>query len=136
MPYTTRVQGTIAIGSNTKTIPIPVSAKLSGEMPGVFVFDYTAEKPEDATHLDVGDFADWVGKNIAPGVFDKSSLPPSLQIVQVALKTLHLETTGNNFEIAVLLGRGSSDGTWKAEWQPIPDLPLTLGDVTLDIRQV
>src|SRR5947209_2148773 len=116
MPYTTMVQGTIAIGSSNKTIPIPVSAKLPPEMPGIFVFDYTAERPEDTTPLDLGDFADWVGRNIAPGVFDRSSLPPSLLTLQVALKTLHLETTGNNFEIAVLLGTGGSDGKWKAEW--------------------
>ncbi len=136
MPYSTTVHGTIVIGSGAKTIPIPVSTKLPPDTPGTFVFDYTAEKPEDTTHLDVGDFADWVATNIAAGVFDKSSLPQSLQTLEVALKELHLETTGTNFEIAVLLGSKGGDSTWKAEWKPVADLPLTLGDVTLDIKQV
>ncbi len=64
MPYSTTVHGTIVIGSGAKTIPIPVSTKLPPDTPGTFVFDYTAEKPEDTTHLDVGDFADWVATNI------------------------------------------------------------------------
>jgi hypothetical protein len=136
MPYSTRVHGTIVIGSGARTIPIPVSTKLPPDTPGTFVFDYTADNPEDMTHLDVGDFADWVATNIAAGVFDKSSLPQSLQTVEVALKTLHLETTGTNFAIAVLLGSKGGDSTWKAEWKPVADLPLTLGDVTLDIKQV
>lgn len=136
MPYTTTVQGTIVIGSGADTIPIPVSMKLPPEMPGTFVVDYTADKPEDTAHLDVGTFADWVEKNIGAGVFDTGSLPQSLQTFEVALKTLHLETTGNNFEIAVLLGSKGGDSTWKAEWKPVADLPLTLRDVLLDIRQV
>ena len=136
MPYSTTVHGTIVIGSGDKTVPIPVSTKLPPDTPGTFVFDYTADKPEDTTHLDIGDFADWVATNIAAGVFDKSSLPQSLQTLEVALKALHLETTGTNFEIAVLLGGKGGDSTWKAEWKPVADLPLTLGDVTLDIKQV
>ena len=136
MPYSTTVLGKIVIGSGDTAISIPVSTKLPPDQPGTFVFDYTADKPEATTHLDVGEFAGWVETNIAPGVFDKSSLPPSLQALEVALKTLHLESTGTNFEIAVLLGSRGGDSTWKAEWRPISEFPLTLVDVTLDIKQV
>src|SRR2546427_7364742 len=92
MPYSTTVHGTIVIGSGDKTIPIPVSTKLPPDTPGTFVFDYTSDNPEDTTHLDVGDFADWVGKNIAAGVLDMNSLPQSLQTREVALKALHLRS--------------------------------------------
>ncbi len=136
MSYTTVVHGTIVLGSGDKTIPIPVSAQLPSANPGTFVFDYTADKPEETIHLDVGEFAEWVGKNIGQGVFDKSALPQTLQSLEVALKTLHLETTGSNFEIVVLLGSKGGDSEWRAEWRPVADLPLKLVDVALDIRQV
>jgi hypothetical protein len=129
------VQGKIVIGSGDKAIPIPVSTKLPPDTPGTFVFDYTADKPEEGTHLSVSEFADWVGKNFGQGVLDPGSLPQSLQSLEVALKRLHLETTGTNLQLAVLLGGTSSDSKWKSEWQPIANFPLTLVDVLLDIKQ-
>src|SRR5712691_9539993 len=122
MPYSAMVHGQIVIGSGDKAIPIPVTAKLPPDKPGTFVFDYTAEKPEDTTHLELGAFAEWVGKNIGPGVFDKGALPPTMQSLEVALKTLHLETTGSNFAIAVLLGAKGGDGKWRADWKPSANL--------------
>jgi hypothetical protein len=115
MPYSTTVQGKIVIGSGDKAIPIPISTKLSPGQGGGFVFDYTADKPEEGTHLGVKEFADWVGKNIGPGVFDTSALPPNLQAAEVALKTLHLETTGNKFELVVLVGSTGGEGGMEAD---------------------
>jgi len=136
MPYSAMVRGQIVIGSGEEKISIPVSMTLPPDQPGSLVFDYTADKPEDATHLEVGKFADWVEQNLGPGVFDKTALPQSAQNLEVALKTLHLETTGTNFEMAVLLGSKGADNAWKAEWKPVTGFPLTLVDVTLDIKQV
>jgi len=130
------VRGQIVIGSGEEKISIPVSMKLPPDQPGSLVVDYTADKPEDATHLEVGKFADWVEQNLGPGVFDRTALPQSAQNLEVALKTLHLETTGTNFEMAVLLGSKGADNAWKAEWKPVTGFPLTLVDVTLDIKQV
>ena len=135
MPYSAMVHGKIVIGSGDERISIPVSMKLPPDQPGSLVVDYTADKPEDTTHLEVGKFADWVEQNLGPGVFDKTALPQSAQNLEVALKALHLETTGTNFAMAVLLGSKGADNTWKAEWKPISDLPLTLVDVTVDIKQ-
>jgi hypothetical protein len=130
------VRGTMVIGSGDKTVPIPLTATLSPASPGAFVFDYMVDRPEEATHLDVSAFADWVANNFGQGVFDKSALPQSLQSLEVALKTVHLETTGNNLQVVVLLGSKGGDSEWKAEWKPVADLPLKLVDVALDIRQV
>jgi hypothetical protein len=130
------VQGKIVIGSGDKAMPIPISTTLPPDKPGTFVFDYTADKPEEGTHLSMNEFADWVGKNFGQGVLDTSSLPQGMQTLEVALKRLHLETTGTNLQLAVLLGGKSSDSKWKSEWKPIANFPLTLVDVVLEIKQV
>ncbi len=101
MPYSAMVHGKIVIGSGDEKISIPVSMKLPPDQPGSLVVDYTADKPEDTTHLEVGKFADWVEQNLGPGVFDKTALPQSAQNLEVALKALHLETTGTNFAMLV-----------------------------------
>jgi hypothetical protein len=136
MQYTTTVRGEIMMGSGDQAVPIPVSAKFPPDQPGSFVFNYTADNPADTAHLALGAFADWVGKNIGPGVFDAGALPPSMLALEVALKTLHLETTGSNFAMTVLLGAKAADGIWRAEWKLSADQPVTLGDVMLDIKQV